>query len=215
MTAEFATVNGVRILSGSILFPLYGAWVGDVVLETPDDIAPNLTVIIGNLTLTGFAFRMAPFAGSRLVRMVGGFGGWRKPLPPKQYQNPAGIAVSLVLGDAAMEVGERVSVPTDGILGTNFVREAAPASRVLRQLAGANWHVTQVAVWPSVAIVSDFQVIDFKAGEGRMTVATEDYASWLPGASFASTFIQGTYDVDAVMYVFDREGTFRMEVLTQ
>ena len=50
--------------------------------------------------------------------------------------------------------------------------------------------------------------------EGRCTIATEDYASWLPSAAFTSPLTVGTLVNAGVTYTFDNAGDFRLEVLT-
>jgi hypothetical protein len=217
----FASMGGLRIVSGWIAVPLVGLWAADVTLASEASIpSPNVTLTVGNLSLTGFICRQAPFAGSRYCRVVGGFGGWRNTIPAKQYGLPGGIKLSLVLKDAAAECGEQINIPNDTTIGTRYVRENAKASRVLRQLAGENWYVdqngvTQIAAWPMAPVKSLFTVQSHDGGQGRMVISTEDYGAWLPNASFQSPFIDLTYTIAGVLFKMQEDGVLRLEVLTQ
>jgi len=74
--------------------------------------------------------------------------------------------------------------------------------------------VTQTTPWPTVTVTTPFTVTDQKTDEGTVTIATEDYASWMPGAQFTSPLTAGTLTCSGVHYVWDNEGKFRFEVLT-
>ena len=218
MTA-FANIGRERIISGSINMPYYGEWVADFVLAQSNVIPVTGPVTVGNLTMTGSVFRMASFSGSRSTRVVGGYAGWRTPVTKRAYQSSGGVPLSMVLGDAAAEVGEQVNVQTNGFVGTNFVREAATASRLLRQLAGPEWWidvngVTQVgSARPSSVITSDFQVIRWSGAKGMFTIATEDYASWLPGNTFSNSLVTTPQTISNVTIVMGNDGNLRLEVL--
>lgn len=219
MTA-FAMLGNVRIASGDLAIPQYGLWSADVSLADDVAIPANTSIVLGNLTMACNVYRQTGFAGSRTCRVVAGFGGWRNELAAKQYDLPYGVRLSLVLGDAALEAGEKINVPNDAIIGPGYVREKAPASRTLRQLAGENWYAdasgtVQVAAWPTATIKTAYQVIDQDGGQGKVAIATEDYASWMPGTTFTNTFLSGTFTNCGVIYTFHNDGTFRLEVLTQ
>jgi hypothetical protein len=217
----FATFNGARVVSGSIAIPLYGMWSGDVSLS--DDGAVNTTgpLVLGNLTLQGAIYRQAAFGGRRALRLIAGAGGWHKIVPKRQYYLAApGVLLSTILNDAAMEVGETIGRLTDGIVGTGFARIEGPAAYVLRSLAGSSWYidpagVTQIEAWPTKPVQTEFTVVEQDGGQGRITIATEDYAAWMPGTTFAGPTLAGTYTSGGVRYVFAEDGTFRLEVLTQ
>jgi hypothetical protein len=71
-----------------------------------------------------------------------------------------------------------------------------------------------VQAWPTSTVSTPFTVTDQRPDEGVVTVATEDYASWLPGVSFTSPLLDGTYTSAGVEFRFDGEGQFRLDVLT-
>jgi hypothetical protein len=217
--ADFASLSGIRIVSGSIAIPLFGLWAADVALATNDAVPDAVSLTVGNLTMIGHVYRTASYGGERRCRVVAGAGGWRRDLTARHYQLAGGIQLSLVLRDAALEVGESVNVPSDGVIGSDYVREAAPASRVLRQLAGPAWYVdplgvTQIQPWPVVVVGSDFTVTRQDSDRGVVEIATEDPASWLPGASFSGPTLDGTYTNKGCRVAFDGGGKLRFEVLT-
>lgn len=195
----------------------FGAWVADATLAEDAEVPVLCSLTIANLTLAGAVMRQAPFAGQRTARLVGGFGGWRRPVGARSYQNPAGIPLSMILRDAAMEVGERVAIANDALVGTDFVRESAAASRVLRQIVGRSWWVdaagvTRLGPRPSSTVASEYSAVAFSGALGRFLVATEDLAAWLPGAAFASKLVP-TSTVSSMSVAMDRDGKLRLEVL--
>ncbi len=222
--SDFASLNGVRIATASILVPLYGAWAGDVQLTGTDTVPTAVTLTLGDLTLKGAVYRQAAFAGTRRLRIIGGAGGWPKPVTPRHYQHSFGVTRAMVIGDAAREVGETANVPVDVSLGADFVRSrpgggAMLAVDVLRLVGGPVWHideagVTQVSAWPTKSVAGSFQVIDQRPDEGRVTIATETYATWLPGGTFASPYTEGTLQNAGARFSLDAEGVFRLDVFT-
>lgn len=218
--ALFASLAGIPVVTGSITVPLYGLWSADVQLGTDDDVTDDASLVLGDLTLTGHIYRQSLFGGQRKCRLVGGFGGWRKVVSAKPYSLAGGIKLSLVVNDAALEVGEKVSITDDQIIGIAYVRENSIASDVLRQLAGANWYVdpagiTQIKAWPKTNITTPFTVIDQDGDQGKITIATENYAAWLPNAEFTAPQLDATYTIGSSTYRFQDDGTARVEVLTQ
>lgn len=216
---DFASLSGIRVFEGSISIPLYGLWSGDVTVSSEEGVPDTGTLSIGNLSLACAIYRQLDFTGLRRCRLVGGFGGWRKEVSPRQYVLDSGLNLSLVLGDAANEVGEKVNVPTDRVIGPGYVREKGPASRCLRQLAGANWYidpagVTQIAAWPTTKIGSQFDVIEYHGDRGEAEIATEDFSSWLPGRTFTSATLGVTLSNGGVTYTFKDDGQLRLSVLT-
>lgn len=222
--AYFASLSGNRVTAALVTVPYYGLWSADVTLALSDEVsdAPFAAVLtIGNLTLTGSVFRSAAFAGNRTLRLVGGGGGWRRPVASRYYLNSGGVPVAAVLGDLAVDAGERVSIGLVGNVGTAFTREGgAPASRTLKQVAGRSWYVdlagtTQVRPRPTTAIGSAYQVESFMGAMGRFIVSTEDLAAWMPGAVFANPLVTTPRVVSSVSIGSRDDGKLRLEVLTQ
>lgn len=220
MTA-FASVNGIRVFQGSLTIPYYGQWVADFDLATPDTQTAAASVAIGNLSLTGTAYRTAPFAGARGWRGAAGFGGWRNLLKQVGYGG-ATIMLSMVLGDAASQLGEKVNVNPDQALGPGWtILGSQTGAQLLYQCAGPLWYVdnagtTQVvAARPSAPITSDFEIIDDHAGMGLFDISTEDYASWMPGNTFQAPTVTGTVTISSATFRVANDGILRLSVLGQ
>lgn len=215
---SYSTLNGARISSATITIPYYGAWVADVIVATADVIPSQGPLVVGDLSLFGTIYRQAAFAGSREVRVVGGYGGWRNTLPAQTYQSASGVKLSVVLGDAAAIVGEKIKIANDGTLGTIFVRENAPAERLLRQLAGAVWWVdssgkTQVGPRPVSKVGNPFSAIGWKGGAGRVEIATEVLSEWMPGATFSNGTVTPAQTIGMTSIEVDNDGVLRLVVL--
>lgn len=219
MAGPFLALNGRRIVSGRITMPYYGAWVADVTIAVADVLPLASVLAFGDLTLTGTVYRMASFSGSRSARIVGGAAGWRKTIKAQGYSNPAGVRASLVLGDAAAAVGETVNLASDFIVGKAYVRETAPAERLLRQLAGPTWWidpagVTQIGTRASGAITSPFLINDWSGGKGWFSVSTEKISDWMPGRSFSNSNVSNPQQIGMVTFLADNDGKLRVNVLS-
>jgi hypothetical protein len=123
-----------------------------------------------------------------------------------------------VLRDLATEVGETVALPTDFIIGPFFVREAAPAGRILRQVVGREWYVdeagvTQIGARPASAILSDFQIVNYVGGTGKAIIATERLADWMPGRTFAGLGSPTVKAISSSSISVTNDGVARVEVL--
>lgn len=216
--AFWGHVDGIRITSGSITIPRHGAWTADLVLADESEHGAQSTLVAGDLELRGVAVRSRGFAGDRRLRMVGGAGGWMKTLKPRAYHNAAGLRLSMLLGDAAIEVGETVSIANDVTVGEYFVREAAPAQRLLRQLAGLGWWidgagVTQVRPRPTGPIKSEFTLINFDGATSKAIIATDALANWMPGRSFSTSTLPDAQTISMVRMKLAGDGKLRLEVL--
>lgn len=215
----FASFGGARASELDLAIPLYGMWSADVTIALDDAVPATGALVIGNLTLQGFVYRQALYGGSRRLRLIAGFGGWRKAVPAQQYSLSSGVRASLLLGDVAKLIGEKVNVASDHVVGPTYTRAAGIAADLLADLAGDAWYidvagVTQLAPWPTGSIRSSFLVTDQDGAAGRITVATEDYAEWLPGKTFSSPFTDGTYTTRGIELHVNNDGIARVEVLT-
>lgn len=223
----FAEVNGAQVVGGSLLIPLVGAWTADLVLAVSDPplVEGPATVTIGTLTLHGTVYRAAAYGGSIRARLVGGAGGWRLPVPPQGYGSPSGVRLSAVLGDVAAACGETIVVSSDVGVGPAFARVAFPASvasDVLWQLMAQgiipSWRVdvdgvTKTDAWPATVIGTPFIPTDQRANEGRIEIATEDYAAWLPGCVFSHPLLDRTYTSSGVEYSWGGGRPMRFDVV--
>lgn len=228
MGAPFSAANGLQIVSGKLLLPLVGMWTADLQLATsqPFTTPSAVTITIGNLTLVGTVYRSSTYGGATSIRCVAGAGGWRTQIPPQGYGDPSGVQLTTVLNDAAKAAKETINVPINKTIGTGFARvnfDTSVAGDVLWQMVALGaipaWYVdvtgkTQAASWPANAISTPFTATDQRADEGVILVATEDYASWMPGCTFTSPLLDGSFASAGVHYVWEPDGQFRFEVLT-
>lgn len=217
----YCEVSGIRATKGSITFPFYGCWVADLTLATDDEITGRVLMSLAGVTYAGTVYRGAAFAGLREVRIVGGGNGWRTVIPAKYYNSPTGVPASMILNDAAKEVGESVKLQSDSSVGTSFVREQAPAQNLLRQLSGGLWWmksdgVTQLGVpRDSTKLNSQFTIIQYYGGEGLFVVSSDSAEDWVPGRKFSSPLVSGEQTISSVTHRLTEEGTARLFVLVQ
>ncbi len=219
MAAGAITLNGVRVISGPVTIPFYGAWVADVVLSDSTEIDTQATLVVGDLTLIGTIVRQASFVASRSARIVGGKGGWRKTIPARGYSHQAGVKLSTVVGDAASECGETIVLASDASLGTHYTRDEAKANSVLESEMGGAWWVdpsgvTQTSVRDSSPIVTPFTVVSWSGGKGQFEIASESIASWQPGRTFTAPTVEGVQTISSVTYDVDNDGKLRIHVLS-
>lgn len=148
MTDLFVAIEGHRATTVQLSVPFAGLWYADLDLDAVAELAGAVEVRIGPLALRG---TVAPrfsgtFGQASRYRVVGGKGGWSRAVTPKHYHNDAGVKLSTVALDAARDVGETLELlpGVERRVGVDFVRAAAPASRVLRQLfRGLAWWVNE------------------------------------------------------------------------
>lgn len=224
----FSSCAGLEIIGGSLLIPLVGAWTADLTLSGAQPVAGAVSIVIGNLTLAGTVYRTDVYGGQVKVRVIGGAGGWRKNAAAQGYGSNTGVMLSTVLADVATAVGETVNVIADTSIGYGFARLASTtsvASDVLWQMISQGfmpgWYVdpsgtTQAGAWPSTQITTPFTPTDQKPDHGVIEIATEDYASWLPGCVFSNPLLEASsYTSNGVHYLWSESGKFRFEVLIQ
>ena len=218
MSIYYADLTGVPIFALALTIPMAGNWHADVSCDVAIDIAgPQV------LTLAGSAWVCTPiraidFAGRRMLRLVGGQAGWRKPVPFKQYSAPGGVPTSIVLSDAATFVQEPPPVVDPSVsptLGTGYVRQAGIASLVLQGILGDAWYmspsgIVQTAPRIPTPVVSPFTVIDVRGASGRYLIGTESPGDWQPGVPFVGPTATGT--VNLVRHVLT-DSQLRTEVM--
>lgn len=199
----FATLNGNQVTRGNCVIPFKGTWTADVWLSEAIELTGSVTLAIGDLTLKGAVTRGGTFTGQANYRLIGGAGGWMQTIEARNYKSPFGVKSSAILEDAARAVGESVEVTADRTLGAFFVRERAPAARVLNQLAESWWlredGVTVVGARATPTITSPFEIITAELEKGRVLVATDFPAAWMPGANFSSPTLS-TQQISSVVH---------------
>ena len=236
--SAFSTVTcgGVTatVVGGTLLIPATGLWTADVYLATAASLSGPATVTIGDpstnpnsLSLVGTIYRSDQYGEQTRARIVAGNGGWRTTIPAQGYGSPNGVTLAHVLGDAATAAGEVAGPMPSGSVGQAYARFGSidtVAADVLWDLFDQDllqgWYVdptgkTQFTPWPSgISITTPFIPTDQKPDHGRIWIATEDYASWMPGVTFTHPILTGTYTSAGVEYAWSPDGTFRFDVLT-
>jgi hypothetical protein len=219
----FSSVNGIRVVSGELSIPLVGMWTADLQLATSDAVTGSATVVVGNLTLMGSVYRSDTYGGQTRCRLIAGAGGWRSPVGRQGYGSPSGVNLSSVLSDVASAAGETMGPLPSGSVGPFYTRAATIASDVLWQLVAAqaipSWYVdptgtTRVAAWPSSPVQTPWELVDQKPDEGVCSIATEDYAAWMPGVTFSNPLLSTPQTCAGVTFLWTPDGQFRLDVLT-
>ena len=217
LVSDFLSFAGQHVMTVDMVTPRWGAWSADVVLSSSADL-PEVAapLVIGDLVFTGTVFREASFAASRSARIIGGSGGWPKSVPAQDYRGTS-VMASTVLRDAAAAVGERIVMGAQDTNLRRFTREAAPAQRVLRQVAGSSWWIapdgtTHIGTRPSIAVKGDFVVIAWSGKFGKFEIATETLAEWIPGNTFEGPS-DGVQTISSVMIQSSNSGKLRVGVL--
>ena len=215
----FASVAGLQVVGGSLMVPALGPWTADLQLAGAQAVSGSVPMVIGNLTLVGYVVRSTQYGGQTRARLVGGYGGWRTTVNDQGYGG--GVLLSHVLSDVAGACGEQIA-PAGGLVGSAWARFQGPASDTLWQLLGQGlipgWYVapngvTMPMTWPSTTVNTPFTVTDQAPDEGRCTIATEDYASWLPGNTFTAPTVPTAQTVSMVRHDVGNDGIMRMKVL--
>jgi hypothetical protein len=212
---SFATLSGLDILSARVVFPFAGIWHASIVLA---GVAPSpgpQVLLIGTASYLCAPVRDITFAGQRGVLVVGGSGGWRTPVPPKQYGQGA-VPIQAILIDAAASCGELPPIGATGSVAA-YVRKGSPytASTALQELLGNAWwmgptgNVQAIPRLPT-PIVSLFDAMAVNASSGVYQIATESPQDWVPGCTFLGPTVSGT--VSRVTH-FIEPGTLRTEVM--
>lgn len=107
-------LGSLPAISARVSIPERGAWFVDVDLDV-DTSAPvpsgRAVVRIGGETLTGtvYAPDSGRFGARVRVRVVGGSGGWYRPVRAQHWANDAGVPFERVVRATAAEVGETIA----------------------------------------------------------------------------------------------------------
>ncbi len=218
--SAFISYGGARVHTGSLTIASSGAWVADVSFAGDLSLPTTAALEVGNLALLGSIYRARAFSGQVRARLVGGYGGWHKQLGARAYSLPGGVKLSMVLGDAAHDAGEKIVVANDYVIGDYFVRQAGEGTRTLRGLLGEQWYVdtdgtTRTGQRTGSAVSSDFLVNAFDTATGTATVSTERYTEWMPGNTFQNAVVPEPQTIATVRIDADNTGKLRHTVLVK
>ncbi len=142
------TVNGATATRMHTHTPARGLWYVDA--EVPGtELAEGAAaaIVLGDLQLSGTVVSGGTWQGQSRYRFVAGAGGWGRDVPEKDYVNDAGVTPLTVIREAAHDAGEAFDLSTcpAAVLGRRWLREAAPAARVL-ELVSPAWYVGEDGV---------------------------------------------------------------------
>lgn len=224
MTFEASYSSGAtsaRVTSGRVTIGAWGAPTAVVQVAEDDPVPASGVLTIGDFSQVMAVQKTGAHGGSRGLWLVGGANGWKKTIRRQFYSDAQGIKLASVLRDAAQLAGESVSLGSafaGRVLGQFYNREEAPASRTLALTVGTSWWidplgVTQIGDRPTSVIAVDFDPVEpIRPEVGLYTIATEDLATWLPGATFTKPgIIDDVLTISSVSIVFGK--TLRLEVL--
>lgn len=121
---SLSTLAGSTVVKASITWPAWGLWWTEVDVSDPAQLSGQQTLTIAGTEFAGTVMTGGAFNGRASYRLVAGGGGVNKALPKKGYVNDAGVALSLVLADAAREAGETLSLSgVTARLGPHYARK--------------------------------------------------------------------------------------------
>ncbi len=211
MGLSTATLAGHRVLNARANIPAFGCWYADATIDGEHTLSGAVDLVIADLTLKGTVLSGGKDKGKSHFRIVAGKGGWGKTIPKKAYADDAGVKLSKVLGDAASEAGEVLTISTNERVGPAFTRPEDPASRVLELLAPSAWYVDETGVTrlgkrPTVAFKGKAAHGPVDHARGTVTLAPESIASLVPGAT-----VDGLEAVD-VMHEISVKGGLRSTI---
>ncbi len=196
-----ATLAGHRVTHARVHLPAFGVWWAEASIDEEAAISGRVSLMVADLSLSGTIMSggIGP-KGRASFRLAGGAGGWGRSVPARSYANDAGLKAATVLADAAAACGEAIdpaTLPT-GRLGPAFVREAAPAARVLEQVAPAAWYVgedgiTRIGKRAAVTLTTPAAIGTIDRAVGTVALASDSIAPIVPGIT-----VEGIEAVDVL-----------------
>lgn len=142
---SFCTLNGLRVIRGTLTLPRLGRWHADLVVDSsqPIESAVKLTFGDGALTFAATVFRGDVFQETFHCRIVAGANGLAKEVAAKYYR---GVPLNLALGDLLAEAGETLAGSADQAVLAQLLpkwsrRKASVAEALaeLAELGDASW----------------------------------------------------------------------------
>lgn len=135
------TLNGTPCLSAVVHVPAWGLPFADVELDREATFTGAVELVLADATFKCAVVSGGPWLGRSSYRLVGGAGGWGKPIPKRGYHSDGGIKRSTVIADAAAAAGETCEGIPTGSVGPNWERGEGAASQSLQLLTPRAWYV--------------------------------------------------------------------------
>jgi len=196
-----ATLAGHRVTHARVHLPAWGVWWAEVSIDEEAELAGRIPLNVADLALSGTVMSggIGP-KGRASYRLAGGAGGWGKSIAARSYANDAGLKAATVISDAASACGETLdaaTLPTTR-LGPAFVREAAPAARVLEQVVPEAWYVgedgtTRIGKRTATSLTVPAAVSSVDRAVGAVALASDSIATIVPGIT-----VEGLEAVDVL-----------------
>jgi len=208
-----ATLADKRVLRARVYLHAWGAWYADLSLDGEHTLTGAVTLALADVSFQGTVLAGGAAFGRSDYRIVGGKGGWGKPLPKRSYENERfGVKLATVVGDAAREAGEVFESSSTERLGPAWTRPEGPARRVLEQIAPSAWYIGEDGVTRlGRRAVSQYtgkavRVSQIDRAGRRLVLAAEQLAPLVPGA-----VVDGIEAID-VMHSLDAETGLRTTI---
>lgn len=190
--SAYARLGALDVLSGSIRYPLSGAWEASLELNGGATDVPTgmVELRLGSRSWLGYVVAAEADDGGQVsARVVGGAGKLGGELAPKAY---GPTTRGLVLADALAEVGERLSPASDEallrIVLPRWARRRQTAGELVRAVlrgTGASWRmdasgavVVAVDTWPTLAAGG---LVESESPTRESMVVASESADVLPG----------------------------------
>jgi len=142
---SFCTLNGLRVLRGTLVLPRIGRWHADLVVDSPHALTGPVKLAFGDgsMVFAGTVYRGDVFQETFHCRLVAGANTLSKDVPAKYYR---GVPLRLPLQDLLAEVGDTLSASADEAVLARLLqkwsRTKGPAAHALAELADlgeASW----------------------------------------------------------------------------
>jgi hypothetical protein len=200
---SIASIGSATVSRARVQIPSWGLWWADVELTGEVTLSGAVVLTIADASLSGTIVPGGGAVNGRSgYRIVGGAGGWGQPVAARSYANDAGVKLSTIAQDAATDAGETIDLTgLSGNVGPSFVREAGPASYVLDRVSVRAWYVdaagtTRFGARTASTITTTAQRVRVDAGAGMLTLATQEIAAIVPGATVDDvTAVDVQYDL--------------------
>jgi hypothetical protein len=189
VTASVAGIGATRL---RIYTPPWGPWWIEAQLEEESSLAGRVEIVAADRALSGTIVSGGVSGqGRSSYYIVAGAGGWATKLAPQGYHDPNGVKVATILEEAATACGEAFdgSLPAADIVGTSWLRDNGPASRVLDLVSRRAWHMTDAGLTklgrrPAVSVVlpDAMELGPIDRATGSREIRGEQIADILPGA---------------------------------
>lgn len=143
-------LSGISVTKLRWTISAFGLWWAEVTTQFSEGVLAALppggaALVMADATWAGTVVAGDEVDGTGRWHIVGGRGGWAKPVSKRGYNSPGGVNSALVLTDTATLTGE--TVVFDELLtpqGEHYARKAGHAFEVLNAIAPQNWYVDQL-----------------------------------------------------------------------